>query len=81
MKKNTWRLLIALLLMLGSVNICLAQDPPDDPSQNDPAIPIDCWLSLLLAAGAVHRGGGCIVYTRKRKCISAFICMQDVTPY
>ena len=57
MKKNTWRLLIALLLMVGSVNICLAQDPPDDPSPTDPAdIPIDGGLSLLLAAGAVYGG-------------------------
>ena len=56
MKKNTWRLLIALLLMVGSVNICLAQDSPDDPSQNDPAVPIDGGLSLLLAAGAVYGG-------------------------
>jgi hypothetical protein len=39
--------------MVISVNFCQAQDP-GDPSANDPAVPIDGGITLLLAAGAAY---------------------------
>jgi hypothetical protein len=44
---------LTILLMVISVNLCQAQDP-GDPSANDPAVPIDGGITLLLAAGAAY---------------------------
>ena len=41
--------------MVISVNFCQAQDP-GDPSANDPAVPIDGGITLLLAAGVAYAG-------------------------
>jgi len=51
--------LLALLFMMLSVPMLQAQNPgaPDDgDGTNEPAIPIDGGISLLLAAGAIYGG-------------------------
>ena len=55
MKRYRISLLLTILLMVVSINLCQAQDP-GDPSADDPAVPIDGGLSLLLAAGAAYAG-------------------------
>ena len=47
-------LLILLMVMTMNLSNALATSDPDDPSLNDPAVPIDGGISLLLAAGAVY---------------------------
>jgi hypothetical protein len=57
MKKKKLLILLTVLLMGITMNICLAQTgtDPDDPSLNDPAdIPVDGGVSLLLAAGLAY---------------------------
>ena len=53
MKRYRISILLTILLMVISVNFCQAQDP-GDPSANDPAVPIDGGITLLLAAGAAY---------------------------
>ena len=47
-------LMISLFLISTAV---VAQTGPDDPSVDDPAVPVDGGLSLLLAAGAAYGAG------------------------
>ena len=53
MKRYRISLLLTILLMVVSINLCQAQDP-GDPSADDPAAPVDGGISLLLAAGAAY---------------------------
>jgi hypothetical protein len=53
MKRYRISILLTILLMVISVNFCQAQDP-GDPSANDPAVPIDGGITLLLAVGAAY---------------------------
>ena len=53
MKRYRISILLTILLMVVSVNLCQAQDP-GDPSANDPAVPMDGGITLLLAAGAAY---------------------------
>ena len=55
MKRYRISILLTILLMVVSVNLCQAQDP-GDPSANDPAVPIDGGITLLLAAGVAYAG-------------------------
>ena len=53
MKRYRISLLLTILLMVVSINLCQAQDP-GDPSADDPAVPIDGGITLLLAVGAAY---------------------------
>ena len=53
MKRYRISIFLTILLMVISVNLCQAQDP-GDPSANDPAVPMDGGITLLLAAGAAY---------------------------
>ena len=55
MKRYRISILLTILLMVISINLCQAQDP-GDPSANDPAVPIDGGITLLLAAGVAYAG-------------------------
>jgi hypothetical protein len=55
MKRYRISILLTILLMVVSINLCQAQDP-GDPSANDPAVPIDGGITLLLAAGVAYAG-------------------------
>ena len=55
MKRYRISILLTILLMVVSVNLCQAQDP-GDPSADDPAVPVDGGITLLLAAGAAYAG-------------------------
>ena len=55
MKRYRISILLTILLMVVSVNLCQAQDP-GDPSANDPAVPVDGGITLLLAAGVAYAG-------------------------
>lgn len=48
-------LLILVLICVSPV--LLAQTGPEDPSIDDPGVPVDGGLSLLLAAGAAYGAG------------------------
>jgi len=48
---TTW-----MLFLLISTTETLQAQSPDDPSLDDPAVPVDGGLSLLLAAGAAYAG-------------------------
>jgi hypothetical protein len=48
---TTW-----MLFLLISTTETLQAQSPDDPSPDDPAVPVDGGLSLLLAAGAAYAG-------------------------
>ena len=49
-------LLLAMLMLCFSLpDMAQGETPPDDPG-NDPALPVDGGLSLLLAAGAAYGG-------------------------
>lgn len=49
-------LLLAMLMLCFSLpDMAQGETPPDDPG-NDPALPVDGGLSLLLAAGAALGG-------------------------
>jgi hypothetical protein len=47
-------LFILLMVMTLNLSNALATTDPDDPSLNDPAIPVDGGISVLLAASAVY---------------------------
>ena len=46
------QLIILVMVMTMNLSNALATDDPGDPSANDPAVPVDGGISLLLAAGA-----------------------------
>jgi hypothetical protein len=54
-----------LLIALISVSPLLMAQAPDEPSVDDPAVPVDGGLSLLLAAGAAY--GGRRLYRKREK--------------
>jgi hypothetical protein len=54
-KKLLSGLLILSLICVSPV--LFAQTGPEDPSIDDPAVPVDGGLSLLLAAGAAYGAG------------------------
>ena len=56
--------LLLIALMCASPAL-IAQTDPDDPSVDDPAVPVDGGLSLLLAAGAAY--GGRRLHRKKEK--------------
>ena len=58
MKKKKLLILLTVLMVGMTMNVCLAQTgtDPGDPSADDPAAPVDGGISLLLAAGAVYGG-------------------------
>ena len=45
---------MSVLLLFISTSAPLLAQTPDDPSVDDPAVPVDGGLSLLLAAGAAY---------------------------
>lgn len=47
-------LAMSAFLLFISISVPLLAQTPDDPSIDDPAVPVDGGLSLLLAAGAVY---------------------------
>jgi hypothetical protein len=47
-------LFILLMVMTLNLSNALATTDPDDPSLNDPAIPVDGGISVLLVASAVY---------------------------
>jgi hypothetical protein len=57
-------LVLAMLLCYSTPNMAQGDPPPDDPG-NDPALPVDGGLSLLLAAGAAY--GGRKLYRTRRE--------------
>jgi hypothetical protein len=57
-------LLTMLMLSFSLSDMAQGETPPDDPG-NDPALPIDGGLSLLMAAGAAY--GGRMLYRRRLK--------------
>jgi len=57
--KNYQRKFLLCSLLLLSIQICQALDPPDEPGTVDPAAPIDGGLSLLLAAGVAYGASRC----------------------
>ena len=56
---------ILVVFMFISMGV-FAQDP-EDPSSNDPAVPLDGGISLLLAAGAALGGRKLFVRSRESK--------------
>lgn len=54
-QRNLSCLLILALICVGPA--VLAQTGLEDPSPNDPAVPVDGGISLLIAAGAVYGAG------------------------
>ena len=59
------RVTILVVFMFISMGV-FAQDP-EDPSSNDPAVPLDGGISLLLAAGAALGGRQLFKKTREGK--------------
>ena len=57
--------LLLIALMCASPALIAQTDDPDDPSVDDPAVPVDGGLSLLLAAGAAY--GGRRLYRKREK--------------
>ena len=55
-KKIIRVLFVLLMVMTMNLSNVLASSDPDDPSPNDPAVPIDGGITLLLAAGAAYAG-------------------------
>ncbi len=47
-------LLIALIFVSPLLMAQSDPPPPDEPSTDDPAVPVDGGISLLLAAGAAY---------------------------
>jgi len=45
-----------LVVMTMNLSNLLASSDPSDPSPNDPAVPIDGGITLLLAAWAAYAG-------------------------
>ena len=56
---------LLLIALMCATPTLMAQTDPDDPSVDDPAVPVDGGLSLLLAAGAAY--GGRRLYRKKEK--------------
>jgi hypothetical protein len=55
MKKQVPYILMISLILFSTA--LFAQTGLDDPSVDDPAVPVDGGLSLLLAAGAAYGAG------------------------
>jgi hypothetical protein len=55
-KKIIRVLFVLLMVMTMNLSNALATSDPDDPSPNDPAVPVDGGITLLLAAGAAYAG-------------------------
>ena len=57
MTRNISRILkVMMCWFFISISEPLQAQTPEDPSPDDPAVPVDGGLSLLLAAGAAYAG-------------------------
>lgn len=50
------KVLFIFVLLITSTILTVHAQAPDDPSTDDPAVPVDGGISLLLGAGAVLGG-------------------------